>query len=68
MKRIIFTLFTLCISLLVYCQPDTISYIKGKIWIGLKESLQTVDVSEFKKAIKISEKDMALYTCKRGCH
>jgi subtilisin family serine protease len=58
MKLILFILFTLCISSLVYSQPDTTSYIKGKIWIGLKESLQTLDVTEFKKALKISEKDI----------
>jgi subtilisin family serine protease len=59
MKHIILVLsITLCTSLLSFSQPDTISYIKGKVWIGLKQPLQTIDVTEFKKALKISEKEI----------
>jgi subtilisin family serine protease len=62
-KIILLTIIFLC-SISSYSQPDTISYEKGKIWIGLKEPLQTNNLLALKKALKISEKEMEINSVK----
>ncbi len=60
MKQLIIAIIISFISVSLYAQPDTLLYEEGKIWIGLKEPLPEVNIPEFKKALKISEKDTEL--------
>ena len=47
--------------LLTFGQPDTNSYVKGKVWIGLKQPLKAVNKQEFKRTLKAEEKDTLLF-------
>ncbi len=60
MKRYIIFSILLVISLLTFGQPDTNSYVKGKVWIGLKQPLKAVNKQEFKRALKAGAKDTLL--------
>ncbi len=60
MKRYIIFSILLVTYLLTFGQPDTNSYVKGKVWIGLKQPLKSVNKQEFKRALKAGAKDTLL--------
>lgn len=56
----LFIILLLCFSFSAFCQPDTINFEAGKLWIGLKEPLPEVSLTKFKSKLKVNEKDKEL--------